>query len=309
MRSSLSPTAPILILALPDDPIAAAVRQVATRHDLRIWQPADLAEVGWSVTLDHDRDHTAIRLIDRRDRQSWESGELAGIWYQALPPMASLEGLAERDRHYARAEIRSSLAAIWRFAASPVFGQPRAEEVNALLGPGPEARIAMLRFGLPAATMIAGTARIERLARAGHDIRISSLGSGESWWWRHDQADSRITPDHVTAIASDGRTVRLIVVAYPEVRAFEISERGNVASVAPSHEDTRLATRIRRVTGLDLAVAFCSRQCDTWRITRLSAQIPWWLTEVEDFDTWLAAWLIARCAQGTPDLNAAGGSR
>ncbi|MGC4107623.1 MAG: hypothetical protein QM753_14985 [Thermomicrobiales bacterium] len=284
---------PILALALPDDPFVVALRS-AWGGD--IWQPVDLAEVGWSVTLGDGA--AGVRLIDRVGGRSWPSEELAGIWFQALPPLRSIEALDERDRQYVIAEVRSSLDAVWKNAACPVIGHPRAEGIDAVLGPGPEARLAMQALGLPTAWMTVGAQRIAHLAETGTAVRVTPLGAGGSYWLDPNRSDAEALGDLDRAVALTGetRTVRVLVVAGDDLRAFTVSASGDTDRIDPTAHDIELAATIRAASGLAIVLAFCCQQDGEWRITRLSAQCPWWLADADDTAAWIAAHLIGRFA-------------
>lgn len=291
---STASTAPILVLARPDDPFADALRRIATSRSIHIWQPADLGEIGWSITLDHGE--TVVHLIDRIQDQRWESGALSGVWFQTLPPLAAIESLAESDRLYVIAEIRSSLVAVWRGVMCPIVGQSLSDEVEAALGPGPESRIALMRLGLPGAASIMGSSRIARLANEGVSIRVTSLHDGTSRWHEPGTADPHHDLDRSIAIASDDQRVRVIVMVGGGIRCLDLSATGEIVAVQPGSEDRVLAAAIRDATRLDVALAFCCMQNGSWRITRLSAQIPWWLADVAGMADWLGSWLLDRFA-------------
>ncbi|MGC4190702.1 MAG: hypothetical protein QM589_06015 [Thermomicrobiales bacterium] len=285
--------APILVFAHPDDPFAETLKGTANEDTVRIWQPADLVEIGWSVTFDP---HPEVRLTDRRRAQTWESGEMAGIWFQALPPLARIDGLDERDRQYVIAEIRSSLAAVWHAAACPIIGQPASEPVNAALGPGPEARIAMHRLGLPTVSTHLGIRRIHALQAAGKAVRLTALDTNASHWLESaiDPEDGAKQEDEV-AIAVDDRIVRVVAILGEDLRIFVAQPDGSIHRAGPTSDDNDLADYIRAATHLDLALAFCCRQRGAWRIVRLSTQLPWWLASIDDTACWFASWLAERC--------------
>ena len=307
MPPSARSCAPILVFALPDDPFAAALRARAEQQGLPLWQPADLAEVGWAVTLDGDG--ADVRLIDRKRGCIWPSDTLAGIWFQALPPLATIDRLEERDRQYVIAEVRSSLIPVWRSAACPVIGQPRSDPAAEVLGTGPEARIALSRLGLPAAKMTVGRERMVRQAQQGQCVRITSLTNGESFWLDgfNGAQDRPPVIERSTAIASEHRAVRVLVIAGQDLRTVDVRDAGAVSGAEPTAEDATLAARIRAVTGLELVLAFCSRQEGAWRITRLSAQVPWWLAEVPGMASWIGSWLVGRFVPGSRHAAAVSG--
>lgn len=286
-------TDPILVFAQPDDPFAAALHRIADGV-IPVWQPADLAEIGWSVTFDP---RPNVRVTDRRNGQTWQSGELSGIWFQALPPLGAIDALNDRDRQYVIAEVRSSLSAIWYAAACPMIGQAAEESVSSALGSGPEARIALHRLGLPTASMHLGANHINTLRNSGALVRVTSLATNASRWLNASiipETDANLADD--VAIVVDDQTIRIVAILGSMVRTFIVLPNGDTQTTSPNADDLRLSESIRTTTQLDIAIAFCCRQDGALRLIRLSTQLPWWLADIGDTAHWFAAWMIERCS-------------
>jgi hypothetical protein len=290
----------LLVIAAADDPVVSRFVAWLNAADPAIWWPKSIEELGCSVDIE-GRD----RLLSLHDDAGWgpiDPARLAGIWYREMPSIPIDEALQKRDLDYARVEFRSFMRLIWDVADCPAIGFAPDETAAGMVDAGLESRIVLRRLGLPVVPDLLGTRQDVdgALMReiGDREARITHHDGVTSYWARgsSDAADSdgRSRHDPVAATVTDSTTVRVAIQVSSDMLVVEIDHDGRQTVMPPAAdlgEVRRVASRVHEAIGAPLTCSFFCRYEHAWRLTRVSLQVPDWLSDT--VEQWLFPRLLA----------------
>jgi hypothetical protein len=275
----------VLIFARPEDPVTLAFARYARKRGLTTWQPRHIEEISWSFHLDDGS--RRVEIVDRCANRSWKSGDLAGIWYQSMPPLATETELEERDRRYIEAEYNAATRVLWHEAACVVVGQPPSSTPREIFDFGLESRVHLRRLGLPTLTDHIGTlaSLTAELKKVPADlVRISRTDGSTSAWLsqlidRPEKSENN-AEELMAATVTDGQPARVAVHIDDEVAVAEVDLDGSLRPVERDGDIEAISRHVREMTGTRMGVTFLGLESGEWRIARISLQIPYWLREI-----------------------------
>gem|GEM_PF-5611056 len=293
----------MLVFANPADPITAGFARFAADRGLVVWQPEQVEDVAWSFHLEGSG--RSLEIADRRSGQLWTAEDLAGIWYQSLPPVAGREDLSERDWRYVAAELGGATRVIWNEAPCPVVGQPPAACPSGIFDLGLESRIQLRRLGLPVLRDWVGTlARLQTALRATamEQVRVTCFADSRTFWLSdlftatsgddHPGAPwQKFADEPLAATVTDGRSSRIAVYVDGEILVVEVGCDGlpRLASVDDdTREIERVVQRVRKLTSTRVGITYLGHHTGRWQLARVSLQIPYWLADL------ITPWLFPR---------------
>lgn len=285
----------IVILAHPDDPVTARFADYARWHGRAVWQPASLADFGCSIVFDGG--WPSFILHDRPHNRRWSDAHVAGLWYQAMPPLPDTVELTDRDRSYMAAEFAGMAALLWQGARCPVIGQPPWTLASGLFDAGLESRIHLRRLGLPAVAERVGPFSSFTGASVipSRRVRIVSADAATSFWLMSPDGhrdDAYLESGEIVAgIEADESAARVAVQIGSDVIVVSLDRAGG-ASLAGEDGDFRqivdIVTRVQKRIATPVFVCYFVRQAGLWLLTRLSLQLPYWLADLA------AEWMLSR---------------
>jgi len=272
-----------------------------------VWRPKQFEEFGWSFSIDG-----SARLLQLRDVQSgdqWEAGVLAGIWYQSLPPLATITGAGDRESRYVEAEFAASTRALWQEATCPVVGYPGADCPAGIFDYGLEARAELRRLGVPVLVDRVGTLQAcarELEAETAVCAWITPADNSAAAWLSNLRTGGKPgikRREPIAATLTDGHLPRFAIYANADILVVKIGSDGSLSRARRDEhtaEIESLVVAINELTGARVGVAYLGHSATGWSIARLSLQLPPWLPDT------VMRWLFPRLfavfseGQGTP---------